>query len=480
MNRRLRAPTGMAACSLALTLTLSACLVGPNYHQPQAVISPRFKELAGWKLGTPGDTIDRGAWWSVYCDPELDGLEAEVAISNQSLKATEAAYRQARALTAQASAALLPTLGLNAGASRSRDTVGTSDGRDLFDLQGQASWDLDIWGKIRRTVESNAATAQADAADLAAAKLSLQGLVATDYFQLRGADALQSLLDRTVANYQRALTIVQNQYDAGTAARSALITAQTQVQTAQAQAVNVGVVRAELEHALAVLTGKPPAALSVAPGVLASVVPVLPPSVPARLQERRPDIAAAERRMQAQNALIGVAVAAYYPDISLSAAFGYSNAQLGSLFSVPSRVWSLGAAAGETLFDGGARSAKEEAAEAAYDESVANYRQTVLSALQGVEDQLSTLRILDHEAELQARAVASSLQAVEITMNEYRAGTIDYTSVVTAEAIALGDQETALSIQQQRLVASALLIQDLGGGWTRADLPSADTRAALP
>ena len=244
--------------------------------------------------------------------------------------------------------------------------------------------------------------------------------------------------------------------------------------------MNVGVVRAELEHALAVLTGKPPAALSVVPGVLASVVPVPPPSVPARLLERRPDIAAAERRMQAQNALIGVAVAAYYPDISLSAAFGYSNAQLGSLFSVQSRVWSLGAAAGETLFDGGARSAKEEAAEAAYDESVANYRQTVLSALQGVEDQLSTLRILDHEAELQARAVASSLQAVEITMNEYRAGTIDYTSVVTAEAIALGDQETALSIQQQRLVASALLIQDLGGGWTRADLPSADTRAALP
>ncbi len=480
MTRRLHASASMAACGLALTLTLSGCLVGPDYHRPQAVISPGFKELAGWKLGTPEDAIDRGAWWSVYHDPELDGLEAEVAISNQSLKATEAAYRQARALTAEAGAGLFPTLGLNAGASRSRDTVGSSDGRDVFNLQGQAGWDLDLWGKIRRSIESNTATAEASAADLAAAKLSLQGLVATDYFQLRGADALQSLLDRTVVNYQRSLTIVQNQYDAGTAARSALITARTQLQTTQAQAVNVGVQRAALEHALAALTGKPPAALTIRPGTLASIVPILPPSLPATLLERRPDIAAAERRMQEQNALIGVAVATYYPDISLSAAFGYSTSQLGSLFTVPSRVWSLGAAASETLFDAGARSARQEAAEAAYDESVANYRQTVLSALQGVEDQLSTLGILDHQAELQSKAVVSSLQAVEITMNEYRAGTIDYTSVVTAEAIALGDQETALSIQQQRLIASATLIQDLGGGWTRADLPAVSAMPVLP
>jgi NodT family efflux transporter outer membrane factor (OMF) lipoprotein len=480
MIRRLRASAGRMACGLALTLTLSGCLVGPDYHRPEAVISPGFKELAGWKPGTPQDMIDRGAWWSVYHDPELDRLEADVAISNQSLKATEAAYRQARALTAEASAGLFPTLGLDAGASRSRDTVGSSDGRDLFNLQGQASWDLDVWGKIRRSIESSKASAEASAADLAAARLSLQGLVATDYFQLRGADALQDLLDRTVADYQRSLTIVRNQYNAGTAARSALMTAETQLQTTQAQAVNVGVARAELEHALAVLTGKPPAALSIPAGTLAAIVPELPPGLPSTLLERRPDIAAAERRMQEQNALIGVAAAAYYPDFSLSAAFGYSTSQLGALFTVPSRVWSLGAAASETLFDAGTRSAKQEAAEAAYDESVATYRQTVLVALQGVEDQLSTLRILARQAEIQDKAVASSLQAVEITMNEYRAGTIDYTSVVTAETIALGDQETALTIRQQRLIASAALIQGLGGGWTSADLPAISVMPTQP
>lgn len=478
MTRRRLARTGVVACGLALVL--SGCLVGPDYHRPTAVISPSFKELAGWKLGAPRDDIDRGAWWSVYQDPELDRLEAQVAISNQSLKASEAAYRQARALTAEARAGLFPSLGFSGGATRSRDTTGNSDGRDLFSLEGQASWDLDVWGKIRRSVESNAAAAEASAADVAAAKLSAQGLLVSDYFQLRYADALQVLLDRTVAEYQRSLTIVQNQYDAGTAAKSALITAQTQLQTTQAQAVNVGVQRAELEHAIAVLTGKPPAALTILPGTLAADVPVMPPTLPSRLLERRPDVAAAERRMQEQNALIGVAVAAYYPDISLSAAFGYSATQLGSLFEVPSRVWSLGAAASDTLFDAGSRSAQQQAAEAAYDESVANYRQTVLTALQGVEDQLSTLRILEHQAELQAKAVASARQAVEITLNEYRAGTIDYTSVVTAQAIALGDEQTALSIQQQRLVASATLIEDLGGGWTTADLSAGTTKPTTP
>lgn len=477
MTRRL-VRTGAVAGGLALLL--SGCLVGPDYHRPDAPVATAYKELAGWKPGTPGDAIDRGAWWSIYHDPTLDGLEAQVAISNQSLKAAEAAYRQASALSAEARAGLFPTLGLGATATRSRDTTGSRSGVDSFGLQSQASWDLDVWGKIRRTVESDVAGAEASAADLAAARLSAQGLLAADYFALRGADELQRLLDRTVAEYQRSLEIVQNQYDAGTAAKSALITAQTQLQTTQAQAVNVGVQRAQLEHAIAVLTGKPPAALTIASGSLAATVPVVPPSLPSSLLERRPDIAAAERRMQAENALIGVAVAAWYPDISLSAAFGYSASQLGALFEVPSRVWSLGAAASETLFDGGARSAGQRAAEAAYDESVANYRQTVLTALQSVEDQLSTLRILQQQAELQARAVASSRQAVAITLNEYRAGTIDYTSVVTAQAIALGDEQTALTIQQQRLVASAALIQDLGGGWSTADLPTMPRRADHP
>jgi NodT family efflux transporter outer membrane factor (OMF) lipoprotein len=460
--------------AVALILPLAGCLVGPDYHRPQALVSASYKELAGWKIGTPEDTIDRGAWWSVYRDPTLDGLERQVAISNQTLKESEAAYRQARALTDAARANLLPTLGIDASATRARSAVGSgASNRDQFSMEGQASWDLDVWGKIRRTVESDVAGAQASAADLAAARLSAQGLLAVDYFDLRGADALQDLLDRTVQEYQRSLEITQNQYAAGTAAKSAVITALTQLQSTQASAINVGVQRAQLEHAIAVLTGKAPADVTIPHGTLPAVVPILPPSLPSSLLERRPDIAGAERRMQEENALIGVAVAAYYPDISLSAVFGYSGSQLGSLFTAPNRVWSLGAAASETIFDAGARSADVRAAEAAYDESVATYRQTVLTALQGVEDELSTLRILEQQAQVQAEAVDSSRQAVAISLNEYRAGTVDYTTVATAQATELGDEQTALSIQQQRLVASATLIEDLGGGWSAAELADA-------
>ena len=460
---------------LGAVTTVSGCLVGPDYRRPSAPVPTSFKELAGWHAAMPADAIDRGAWWSVYRDPTLDALERQVDISNQTLKEDEAAYRQALATTAEARAGLFPTLGLDASADRSRagQGGGGSNGgfggggsiRNSFSLEGQASWDLDVWGKIRRTIESDVAGAQASAADLAAARLSAQGLLATDYFQLRGADALTTLLNETVDQYQRSLTITQNQYASGTAARSAVITALTQLQTTQAQAINVGVQRAELEHAIAVLTGRPPAELTLSHGTLAADVPVPPLVIPSALLERRPDIAAAERRMQSENALIGVAISAYYPDLSLSAAGGYAGSSLGSLFSAPDRVWSLGSAASDALFDAGARSAQVKSAEATYDESVATYRQTVLSAFQGVEDQLSTLRILQDQAEIQAEAVKSSQQAVAIALNEFQAGTVDYTTVVTAQATELSDEQTALSIQQQRLVASATLIEDLGGGW---------------
>jgi NodT family efflux transporter outer membrane factor (OMF) lipoprotein len=473
------------AVPLGLTAILVACTVGPDYAKPDAIVPATFKEVAGfipagWKLGEPKEGIDRGAWWSVYNDPVLDDLERQVAISNQTLKQSEAAYREARAVVGEARAGLFPTATLtpgvtrakNGGGSGSSSSFGGSGARTTYSIEGAASWDPDIWGKIRRTIESDEASAQVSAADLAAAKLSAQGTLAIDYFELRAADQLKTLLDDTVAEYKRSVDVTQNQYSVGVAARSDVITAQTQLLSAQAQAVNAGVQRATLEHAIAVLIGRAPADLTIAPTGLPMDVPVMPVSVPSALLERRPDIAAAERTMQQQNAQIGVAIAAYYPDLSLTALYGYSGNPIGSLISASNRVWSLGASAAETVFDGGLRSATVAAARATYDGSVANYRQVVLTAFQGVEDQLSTLRILQEQAAIEADAVASARRAVDIALNEYRAGTQSYTTVVTAQATLLADQEAALTILQDRLVASATLIQDLGGGWDTSQLPS--------
>jgi NodT family efflux transporter outer membrane factor (OMF) lipoprotein len=486
----------MRHCLLLPALLLCAgCAVGPDYAKPEAIVPATYKEVAGfiptgWKLGEPKEGIDRGAWWSVYDDPVLDGLERQVAVSNQTLRQSEAAYREARAVVREARAGLFPTVTLTPGVTRSSSGSGSSSSssslssssfggsssrtRTTYSVEGAASWDPDIWGKIRRTIESDVASAQVSAADLAAATLSAQGTLAIDYFELRAADQLRTLLDDTVAQYQRALEVTQNQYDAGVAARSDVITAQTQLLSARAQAVNAGVQRATLEHAIAVLTGHAPADLTIAPTGLPLAVPVVPVSVPSALLERRPDIAAAERAMQQQNALIGVAVAAYYPDLSLSALYGYSGNPLGSLISASNRLWSLGASAAETIFDGGLRGAQVAAARAAYDGAVANYRQIVLTAFQSVEDQLSTLRILQEQAAIEADAVASARHALDIALNEYRAGTQSYTTVVTAQAILLADQQNALTVQQNRLVASATLIQNLGGGWDSSRIPDAE------
>jgi len=344
-----------------------------------------------------------------------------------------------------------------------------------YSLEANASWDVDVWGKIRRTVESDVASAQASAADIANARLSAQATLATDYFDLRAADSLQKLLDDTVKQYARSLQITQNQYAAGTAAKSDVLTAQTLLQTTQAQAINVGVARAQYEHAIAVLTGHPPADLTIAPGVLAKEIPQIPTTVPAALLERRPDISAAERQMQQQNALIGAAIAAYYPDISLTALYGYVGNPIGSLIQASNRVWSLGGTAAETVFDGGIRSGQVAAARAVYDQSVANYRQVVLTAFQGVEDNLSGLRILADQATAQDAAVSSAQQAAQIAMNEYLAGTQAYTTVITAQTTALSDEETALSVRQTRLTDSVALIEALGGGWDTTQLPDGDT-----
>jgi NodT family efflux transporter outer membrane factor (OMF) lipoprotein len=470
----------------AAAAALAACTVGPDYKKPDAIVPATFKEMkgfipVGWKLGEPQAAIDRGAWWSVYNDPVLDGLERQVEVSNQTLKQSAAAYEQARAVVQEARAGLFPTATITPGVTRqssgaesaSSSGSGSFGGRTrtTYSIEGSATWDPDIWGKIRRTIEGDVAAAQVSAADLAAARLSAQATLAIDYFELRSADQLKTLLDDTVAQYKRSLQLTQNQYDVGVAAKSDVITAQAQLLAAQASAVNVGVTRATLEHAIAVLIGRAPADLTIAPTGLPAYVPVVPASVPSALLERRPDIAAAERAMQEQNAQIGVAIAAFYPDLSLTALYGYSGNPLGSLISASNRVWSLGASAAETVFNGGLRSATVAAARATYDGAVANYRQVVLTAFQGVEDQLSTLRILQDQAAIQTEAVKSAQQAVDIALNEYRAGTQAYTTVVTAQATLLQDQETALTILQDRLVASATLIEDLGGGWDVDQLP---------
>jgi NodT family efflux transporter outer membrane factor (OMF) lipoprotein len=477
MTRRVIRPLA----SLAAALLLAGCMVGPDYRRPTAPVPAAFKEAppAGWKLATPADALDKGAWWSIYGDPVLDRLERQIDISNQTLAQSAAAYRQALAEVQVARGGLFPVLSATPGVSRSSRALSGSGGsggksgaaaQTSYSLEGNASWDLDVWGRIRRTIQGNVAAAQASAADLANARLSAQAALASDYFDLRAADSLQVLLNDTLAQYQRSLDIARNQYEAGVATRADVITAQTQLLTTQAQAVAVGIARAQYEHAIAVLTGHPPAELTLAAGLLSATVPQVPLSLPATLLERRPDIAAAERGMAQQNALIGAALASYYPDISLTALFGYVGNPLGSLISAPNQVWSLGASATQILFNGGITSGQVGAARAAYDESVAAYRQTVLTAFQQVEDGLSDLRILEAQAQVEDTAVAAAQQAVQIALNEYQAGTQAYTSVVTAQTTALQDREAALSIRQSRLVDSVALIEALGGGWN-ARLP---------
>ena len=473
-----------ASCTLALLICSAlGCAVGPNYQRPPAANPQRFKEAGGWKPAEPREAASGTDWWSIYGDTTLDGLEKQIDISNQTLKASEAAWRQATALVSQARAGLFPTIGVTASATRAGGPGGRANAANTggtvqplkhpvneFELLGTASWDLDIWGKIRRTIESDVASAQASEADLAAARLSAQASLASDYIQLRVADEQQELLEKTVAGYQRALEITQNQYHVGVVAKADVITAETQLGGAQSQLIAIGVTRATLEHAIAVLIGKAPADFSLARASLGTTVPVIPTGVPSSLLERRPDVAAAERRMAAANAQIGVAIAAYFPDLTLSGQYGFASEVASGLVHATNNFWSLGGALNETVLDFGARPAQVRQARAAYDQTVANYRDTVLSAFQQVEDELATLRILEQQVEVQEQTVKSADLAVQLTLNQYRAGTVAYTSVVTAQAVALGDAQTLLTIRQNRLVASVVLIQALGGGWNAGSL----------
>ena len=410
----------------------------------------------------------------------LDGLERQIEISNQNLAAAEAAFRQAEFVVAQARAQFFPTAAVGAAAQRSRSgagaaVTGTGIGgviSNRFSTSTSASWTPDLWGRVRRTVESNVASAQASAGDLASARLSAQGALASAYLQLRIADELKRLLEATAKAYAESLRIARNQYAVGIASASDVAQAETQLRSTEAQAIAVGLTRAQLEHAIAVLIGKTPAELSIAPTTVLTEVPVIPVGLPSALLERRPDIATAERLMAAASAQIGVAEAAFYPTITLSADYGVMALSLAKLFTDQARFWAFGSSLAETVFDAGARSALVGEARAAFEQTVADYRQTVLTAFQEVEDQLAALRILAEQAEAESAAVKSAREAERIINNQWLAGTVAYTSVVVAQATALANEETALNIRQNRLVASAALIQALGGGWDVSQLPS--------
>jgi NodT family efflux transporter outer membrane factor (OMF) lipoprotein len=473
--------------TIGVAALLGSCSVGPNYHRPSAPVPQRFKEAEGWKPAEPREVASGADWWSVYEDPTLDDLEKQIDISNQTLKASEAAWREAVALIAEARAGFFPVIGVAATGTRSggagasvgasgtgttatTGTTAVSAPRNQFELAGTGSWDIDIWGKIRRTLEANVASARASEADLAAARLSAQATLASDYIELRVTDEQQQLLDETVEAYKRSLQITENQYKVGVAAKTDVITAETQLEGAESQQIAVGVTRAILEHAVAVLIGKPPGDFTLAPAKLGTLVPVVPLVVPSALLERRPDIAGAERRMAAANAQVGVAIAAYFPDLTLSGSFGYASSVASHLVKAPNNLWSFGGSATDTLLDFGARPAQVRQARAAYDATVANYRQTVLTAFAQVEDELATLRILEQQVRVQEQTVKDAKLAVQLTLNQYKAGTVAYTSVITAQTTALSDAQTLLTIRQNRLVASVNLIEALGGGWNASSL----------
>ena len=465
---------------LALVVSgLSACTLGPDYQRPELEIPEQYRQVQGWKPAAPADALERGAWWSRYDDWELDALVERLNVSNQNLAAAEAQYRQARALVRGTRAAFYPTAsaGVDAGRASSGSqglATTTASRRESFDANLGLNWQLDLWGRLRRTLESERAGAQASQADLAAARLSLQTELVQNYLQLRVLDEQRRLLDATLAAYQRSLRLTENQYRAGIVPKSDVSQALTQLKSTQAQAVDLEWQRAQLEHAIAVLIGLPPSGFTIAARNGLPGLSGVPQSLPSQLLERRPDVASAERSVMAANAGIGVAKTAWYPDLSLSALGGYRSGSFADWISLPNRYWSLGPALAMELFDGGARRAELERAEAAYDQTVAQYRQTVLDAFREVEDALVELSVLEREQQLQQEAVEAARESLRLVENQYRAGTLDFNSVVNVQAAALNNERTALSLLGNRLRASVQLIAALGGGWEIGELSNPD------
>ena len=472
--------------AVAAACALGACTVGPDYRRPDLETPAAFKENQGWTIAAPADDVPRGKWWQFYGDADLDALQDAAAASNQSVAQAEASYRAATTLVDAARANYFPVVSADASLIRSSRGGGSSASRATNSnatrsVSLAASWEVDLWGRVRRQVEAQRATADASASDLAGVKLATQAALAANYFQLRQIDTQKQLLDDTLTAYQRTLDVTRNRYAGGVSARVDVAQAETQLKTTQVQAIDLGVARAQLEHAIALLVGKPASTFSIPvkrwtafDEKRAPAVPLT--GLPSQLLERRPDIAGAERRVAAANAQIGVAKAAYFPSIGLSAQGGFSSLSASDLFSLPNRFWSIGPALAQTLFDGGLRRAQTEQAIAIYDANVAAYRQTVLSGFAEVEDQLAALRILEQEGAAQDDVLASARKSLALTLNQYKAGTVSYINVVTVQATALANERNAVSIFGSRMIASVGLVRTLGGGWSTGETAPSATR----
>ena len=469
------------------TLLLNACAIGPDYQRPDTTTPVAFKEAAGWRQANPSDALARGAWWELYGDAQLNDLVQTLNRSNQTVAQSEAQFRQAQALVRSARGAFFPSADLSVGKTRSSQGTGSSNSsltssssgiRDTLNAQVGVSWEADVWGKLRRGLEANEASAQASLADLAAMRLSQQSELVQNYLQLRVIDQQKRLLQNTVVAYERSLKMSENQYRAGISGKDAVAQAQTQLRNTQANLIDLIWQRAQFENAIAVLTGQPPAGFALAETQAVPALPQIPVSLPSQLLERRPDIASAERSIIAANANIGVAKAAYYPDFSLSLSGGYSSSTYEDWISVPNRFWSVGPKIALPLFDGGQRSAEVDRNEALYDQTVAKYRQTVLDGFREVENYLVQLKVLEDEAVVQQQALDSARESLRLTSNQYKAGLIAYLDVVVVQATALSAERTVLNLQQSRLIASVNLITALGGGWDGNTDLSANEKAA--
>ncbi len=478
--------------TLTLGVALAACTVGPNYRRPAVTPPPpAYKELpppGQWKVAQPADTLIRPKWWEVFGDPELNALEEQVTAANQTIVQAEARFRAARAAIRGVRADLYPTVTAAPSVTRARPstrsrTTGTTAGAGTtavatttvtdYTLPLDASYEVDLWGRVRRGVESSVANAQALAADLETARLSMHAELATDYFELHGLDGQIALLRNVITGYETALKLTIARHDQGIASGVDVAQAETQLATTRAQATDLGIARAQFEHAIGVLTGKMPAEVSVRQAAIGTPPPAIPLALPSQLLERRPDIAAAERTVAAANAQIGVAKAAYFPTLSLTGSAGVASVALSTLISGPAGFWSIGAAVAQTVFEGGRRRSATEQAMANYDATVAAYRQSVLNAFQDVEDNLATLRVLEQEAGEQQEAVAAAERALQLANERYRGGITTYLEVITAQTTALANERTAIDLLTRRMTASVSLVRALGGGWQARDLPAA-------
>ncbi|MFV3306680.1 efflux transporter outer membrane subunit [Pseudomonas sp. NY15181] len=472
---------------LALAVALAGCAIGPDYQRPELTVPASFKEGEGWQLAKPQDGFNHGAWWELYGDATLNDLQTRLVAANQTLAQSVASYRQAQALAKGARASFFPTISADAGKTRSGQGTGSGgsvrlpDGSTVasgsgggisnsYDASLGVSWELDLWGKLRRQLEADTASMDASAADLAASRLSLQSELTQDYLQLRVMDRQIKLLNDTVVAYERSLKLTENQYNAGIVTKADVAQARTQLKSTEAQAIDLKYQRAQLEHAIAVLVGVPPAQFSLAAVDAVPALPQVPVLLPSELLQRRPDVASAERKVIAANAQIGVAKAAWFPDLTLTAAGGYRSGSFQNWIETPNRYWSIGPQFAMTLFDGGLIASQVEQAEASYDQTVASYRQTVLDSFREVEDYMVQLKVLEEESGVQQEALDSAREALRLTFNQYKAGTIDYSNVVTTQTTALSNERTLLTLQGSRLTASVQLIAALGGGWDTAKI----------